>query len=1139
MRWRGRGCFRSGIGVTAALACALVAHNANATPPAAGAGPIPLQIPELRGSVTVNLRELTAITGSAPLRVERPEIYLNGEPAGLVVSAVQSAPGAVCVSIENGNFIPPSEGPADYSLRFALSSASFPTPVQHEIAIANNPGPTTDPQAPSCADPNARPIANAGTPIEVFDLGEPGELVTLQGSGSDANADNVLTYQWSGPGLQLPPGPNASIQVALAPGTYTYTLVVMDDSGDPDSNTSERSSVTVSVIDNAPPTADAGPDISRADSDGVPGELLEIVGNGDDPDGENLQFGWYLGEVLLGSQATLATRLDDGVNELTLMVTDSAGESVTDTVTVTVASPSAPTLDAGEYGPLTDSDGLPGEPITLIGTAEDPEGIETYAWRVNGNLVGSSATFETNLPDGANQVEFIATDTAGVSASDFVTITVAAPVAPTASIADIPPVTDSDGAPGEEVELVGTASDADGRIVSYSWRIDGSVLGTGATLRARIPDGITEVELIVTDNVGLTASDSARVTIASASIPTANAGADRTVPDSDSLSGEDVTLDASSSAATGGIASYVWRNAQEEEIASGATPTVRLPDGTQVLTLVVTSNAGTTASDTVAITVTAAPQIPTANAGGDQSIEDSDREEGEVVTLTGAGVDPNGQALSYEWTLQSDPVVLLGNQATLTVRLPNGENVVMLRVQDPDGNAASDTTLITVAAPAPRVALAELPNLTANKRSVALALDRACVELDERSRTELQMTEDQQAMLERCDGLYFNNTQENQSQALDALGAEDFAAARTQTLLFSNTLYASVMDRLVALRGGARGLSLAGLNIVVDGQLVPLAQLQEMAKGLLGGGASSDADRAGGLLSDRVGLWARGNYSVGEKDQSSTSPRFEADQWALIGGLDYRLSDRAVIGASFAYGESGIEFDPAGEGALDTTSWAASTYGSLYAAKNFYFDAILNVAQSDYEAQRNITYVDGTGLIDADAQGTTDGMTLSGGVSVGYDFLWGRFTFSPTVGAFYIDATIDGFVESGAAGLNLIYDEQTFSSLTGNLGLRMTYAVNTAWGVLLPHFRVDYVREFEDDVDVFGVRFAGDPNANSAPPILVETDNPDRSYWRLATGFSAQFAYGFSGYVEYQRLESFEFIGFEDLSVGLRMQKSF
>jgi outer membrane autotransporter protein len=178
-------------------------------------------------------------------------------------------------------------------------------------------------------------------------------------------------------------------------------------------------------------------------------------------------------------------------------------------------------------------------------------------------------------------------------------------------------------------------------------------------------------------------------------------------------------------------------------------------------------------------------------------------------------------------------------------------------------------------------------------------------------------------------------------------------------------------------------------------------------------------------------------------------------------------------------------------------------------------------------------------LVSADASGDTGGMTLSGGVSGGYDFLIGGLTISPTLGVFYIDAQIDEFTEVGAGGLNLIYDEQQFKSLTGNLGVRMTFSWNLPWGVLLPHFRADFVREFEDDVDVFGIRFAGDPNATSTPPILVETENPDSSYWRLAAGFSAQFRYGISGYVEYQRLESFEFISFQDVSVGLRFQAAF
>jgi outer membrane lipase/esterase len=214
-------------------------------------------------------------------------------------------------------------------------------------------------------------------------------------------------------------------------------------------------------------------------------------------------------------------------------------------------------------------------------------------------------------------------------------------------------------------------------------------------------------------------------------------------------------------------------------------------------------------------------------------------------------------------------------------------------------------------------------------------------------------------------------------------------------------------------------------------------------------------------------------------------------------------------------------------------------YGSSYVAKKFYLDAIVNVANADYGADRNIVYVDGAGLVDLDATGETSGMTYSAGVSGGRDFLFGGFTLSPTLGVFYVDATIDGFTERGAGGLNMIYDEQSFQSFTGNLGFRATYAWNVSWGVLLPHLRLDYIREFKNDVDVFGVRFAADPNAASTPAILVATDNPDESYWRLATGFSAQFVHGISGYVEYQRLESFEFISFQDVSMGLRFQKSF
>lgn len=620
------------------------------------------------------------------------------------------------------------------------------------------------------------------------------------------------------------------------------------------------------------------------------------------------------------------------------------------------------------------------------------------------------------------------------------------------------------------------------------------------------------------------------------------AGGNRSVNDTDGAPGENVTFAATASDPEGELLQFAWYvDESDEPISTAPNPTIALPDGVSRVRVVVLDQGDGTAEDEVTITVGNATG-PTASAGGDRTVADTDGEDGEDVTLDASlSTDADGAIVSYRWSRISDSedeeVLGTSESPTLQVRLPDGDNLIRLLITDNSGLQSADSVTITIGL-GTITRLSELPNLSPNQRRVAVALDRICGELRDLASGEgAALTADQQDLLVRCNGLQIANTTSNQVAALGELVADDFAVARTQTLLFANTQYASVMDRLMALRGGARGLSLAGLNVIVDGKPVPLAQLQEMVKGLLGGGAS--ADEPGGLLSDKWGMWARGNFSFGDKDRSANAPAFDADQWALVGGLDYRFNDKMVGGVSLAYGQSTIEFDPRDEGGLDTDTWAASLYGSVYAARDFYFDAIVNVANAKYGADRNITYVDGAGLVNVDAHGDTDGMTYSAGVSGGYDFLIGGLTLSPSLGFFYIDATIDSFTEKGAGGLNLIYDEQNFKSFTGNLGFRAIYAWNLSWGVLLPHLRVDYVREFKDDVDVFGVRFAADPNATSAPPILVETDNPDQSYWRLATGMSAQFIHGISAYVEYQRLESFEFISFQDVSMGLRLQRSF
>ena len=79
--------------------------------------------------------------------------------------------------------------------------------------------------------------------------------VTLNGSGSSDPNGTIATYNWTG---NPDPANTVSPTVTLAAGSYTFTLVVTDNSG----ATSAADTVTITVNPagpNQPPTANAGP----------------------------------------------------------------------------------------------------------------------------------------------------------------------------------------------------------------------------------------------------------------------------------------------------------------------------------------------------------------------------------------------------------------------------------------------------------------------------------------------------------------------------------------------------------------------------------------------------------------------------------------------------------------------------------------------------------------------------------------------------------------------------------------------------------------------------------------------------------------------------------------------------------------
>jgi HlyD family secretion protein len=92
-------------------------------------------------------------------------------------------------------------------------------------------------------------------------------------------------------------------------------------------------------------------------------------------------------------------------------------------------------------------------------------------------------------------------------------------------------------------------------------------------------------------------------------------------------------------------------------------------------------------------------QLPTANAGADQTVECTGLA-GTSVALNGSGSsDPDKDPLTYTWTGSFGTV----NGATPTVTLPMGANTITLTVSDGKGGTASDTVIVKVVDTTPPV----------------------------------------------------------------------------------------------------------------------------------------------------------------------------------------------------------------------------------------------------------------------------------------------------------------------------------------------------------------------------------------------------------------------------------------------------
>jgi hypothetical protein len=288
-------------------------------------------------------------------------------------------------------------------------------------------------------------------------------------------------------------------------------------------------------------------------------------------------------------------------------------------------------------------------------------------------------------------------------------------------------------------------------------------------------------------------------------------------------------------------------------------------------------------------------------------------------------------------------------------------------------------------------------------------------------------------------------------------------------------------------RGVDRERDMLGLDLWVNRQTAAHAA-DSGAKGLSAAPASNETGDAPAL-----GFWTAGSVDWGRQDaRGQRDYRFTTQ--GVTAGVDMRLNDQLIVGAGLGYGEDKTRIGDNG-----SVSNGSGLTGALYAswrpAGTFYVDGVVGWSDLDFRSRR---WSEGLGSDpDAYASGDRSGdarfLTASFGRVVRSEALSSQLYAR-------VDArsiSLDGFTETGAGLASLIWDGVDQESLTANLGASLRWWMeHRRLGVLRPSARVEWSHEFED-IGAQGVRYA---DWVASPSYLVPLDAWSRDTLRLDLG---------------------------------------
>ena len=302
------------------------------------------------------------------------------------------------------------------------------------------------------------------------------------------------------------------------------------------------------------------------------------------------------------------------------------------------------------------------------------------------------------------------------------------------------------------------------------------------------------------------------------------------------------------------------------------------------------------------------------------------------------------------------------------------------------------------------------------------------------------------------------------------------------------------------------------------------------------------------------GFVSLGAYD-GEQDTTDRELGFDQDGFWIAAGLDYAFSDTAIAGAAISYVDGSADFKSIGGlnsgGSMDTTSWSVSVYGSTMLGDKFEVNGLASFGQAEFSNSRTIQVVDRNGdaaggggqsdqgnlatinrVAESDSEADTLQLTLGASYAL---YEQGGTSFTPLAELNYYNADIGGFSESGAAGLNLTFDDQEVDSLRASVGATWSHAVNADWGVFVPYARGMAVFELQDDEQSVRARYTAAQRVSDSS-FVITTNPADETSFDAAIGASAIMPGGFSAFAEYSTVLGLDNVTHNSVAIGFRME---